>query len=99
VPLNLERLYSDIRDLKSRVLCDLKKIKLCGIELLRYSFERARQGSADRSFFRQPNAPSGTGILQPHEMPASLADHGVENERRNLFNNGPICADGLQARV
>ncbi len=99
VPLNLEGLYSDIRDLKSRVLCDLKRIKLRGIESLCYSLERKGQGAADRRFFRKPDASSGTGILQPHEMPASPADHGVENERRDLFNNGPGFVDGLQAEV
>ena len=52
LPLNLESLYCDIRDLKSRVLCDPKRIKLRGIESLRYSFERPGQGSADRRFFR-----------------------------------------------
>ena len=52
VPLNLEGLYRDIRDLKSRILCDLNRIKLRGVESLRYSFERTGQGSADRHFFR-----------------------------------------------
>ncbi len=52
VLLNLEGLYSDIRDLKSRVLRDLKRIKLRGVESLRYSFERTGQGSADRRIFR-----------------------------------------------
>ena len=99
VSLNLEGLYGDIRDVESRVLCDLNRIKLRGVESLRYSFERMGQGSAGRRFFRQPKASSGTGLLQPHEMPASLADHGVENERRDLFNNRPIFADGLPARV
>ena len=52
VSLNLEGLYRDIRDLKSRILCDLNRIKLRGVESLRYSFERTGQGSADRRFFR-----------------------------------------------
>ena len=52
VSLNLEGLYSHIRNLKSRVLCDLNRIKLRGVESLRYSFERTRQGSAGRRFFR-----------------------------------------------
>ena len=52
VSLNLEGLYRDIRDLKSRVLCDPNRIKLRGVESLRYSFERTGQGSADRRFFR-----------------------------------------------
>ena len=50
--LNLEGLYCDMRDLKSQVLRDLKRIELRGVELLRYSFERTGQGSADRRFFR-----------------------------------------------
>ena len=52
VSLNLDGLYRDIRDLKSRVLCDLNRIKLRCVESLRYSFERTGQGSADRRFFR-----------------------------------------------
>lgn len=52
VPLNQERLYSDIRDLKSRVLRDLKRIKLRCVESLGYSLERTQQGLADRRFFR-----------------------------------------------
>ncbi len=40
VPLNLEGLYSYIRDLKSRILFDLNRVKLRGVESLRYSFER-----------------------------------------------------------
>lgn len=50
--LNLERLYCDNRDLKTRILFDLYKIKLRGVETLRYSFERTGQGSADCRFFR-----------------------------------------------
>ena len=50
--LNLEGLYCDMRDLKSRVLCDLKRIELRGVESLRYSLERTGQGAADRRFFR-----------------------------------------------
>ena len=37
--------------------------------------------------------------MQPHEMPAGLANHGVENERRDLFNKGPFFADGLPAGI
>lgn len=54
VLLNLDGLYSDVRDLKSRVLCDLNRVELRGVESLRYSFESADQGSADRRFLRQP---------------------------------------------
>ena len=51
VPLNLEGLYSDIRDLKSGVRRDLKRIELRRVESLRYSLERTAQGSADCHFF------------------------------------------------
>jgi hypothetical protein len=99
VLLNLDCLYSDSRDLKSRVLCDLNRVEFRGVESLRNSFEGANQGSADRHFLRQPEAQSGTGPLEPHEMPASLANHSVKNARRDLFNNGPLIADGLSTGV
>ncbi len=50
--LNLEGLDRDMRDLKSRILCDLNRIKLRSVKSLRYSFECAGQGAADRYFFR-----------------------------------------------
>lgn len=99
VLLNLDGLYSDVRDLKSRVLCDLDKVEYRSVESLRYSFESAEQGSANRRFLRQPEAQSGTGPPEPHEMPASLADHSVKNERRDLFNNEPLIANGLPTGV
>lgn len=99
VKLNLERLYCYIRQLKSRVVRHLYRVKLSSIELLRYSLERAGQGSANRRFFREPDAPSGTGFLQPNEMPSGAADHGVENKRRDLFHNRPPITDRLLARV
>jgi hypothetical protein len=52
VPLNLKGLQCDIHDVKSRVLRDLKRIKLRGVESLRYSFERTGNGATDRRFFR-----------------------------------------------
>src|SRR6185437_1680703 len=52
VALNLESLYRDHRDLKSRILCDLNRIKLRSVASPRYSFERTGQCSADRGFFR-----------------------------------------------
>src|SRR6185437_7879936 len=99
VLLNLDGLYRDPCDLKSRVLCDLDRVKLRCVESLRYSFERLGQGSADGRFLCQAEAQSGAGSPEPHEMPAGLADHCVKNEGGDLFNNGPIIADGLSARV
>jgi len=97
--LDLDGLHRDICDLKSRVLCDLKRVKLRGIESLRYSFEGTGQGSAHSRFLRQANAQSGTRSPEPHEMPAGLADHCVKDQRRDLFNDGPIIADGLCAGI
>lgn len=32
-------------------------------------------------------------------MPANLADHCIENQSWDLFNYGPVSADGLRARI
>jgi len=97
--LNLDGLYRDVRDLETRVLSDLNTIKLRRVVVFRYSIERPRQSSPGRCFLCQSKANSGTAPLKPHKMPTSLANHCVKYKSRNLFNQGPLSADWLQAWV
>jgi len=52
VLLNLDRLHRHLRDLKSGELRNLNGIKLCRVDLLRYSVESAQQRTAYRPFMR-----------------------------------------------
>ena len=54
---------------------------------------------ADGAFPREAKAFAGKGILDPHEVPSSLANHGVENMRRVFFNPRPAAARISTQRV
>lgn len=99
VLLNLAGLYCDFRDLKSWILCNLNGLKLRGVESPRKSLERTEQCSMRRLFLREPKAPARTGAHHPHEVPAGLADHRIENRRSDLFYQRPIDAKGIPERI
>lgn len=73
--------------------------KLGGVEFPWHSCQGTRQRSLDRSFLRGPKARSGAGAVDPHEVPAHLANHGVENRRRDLFHQRPVFANRLRERI
>ena len=47
----------------------------------------------------QSKASSGTRTRHPHGVPARLANHRIENRRRDLFHKLPIVAEGFRDRV
>jgi hypothetical protein len=52
-----------------------------------------------RTFLRQPQAFSGAGTVHPQEVPALLANHCVENRRRDLFYARPVFASRLREGI
>lgn len=45
---------------------------------------------------RTPKASADTGVLNPHEVPSGLANHGIEDRRIEIFYQCPVSAYGLQ---
>ena len=98
VLLDMAGLQCDFCDVEAWILRDLNRIKLGGVESPRDSLQRTRQSSLGRLFRRQPQA-SSRAALHPHKVPARLADHCIENRRRDLFHKRPVVAEVLPERI
>ncbi len=73
--------------------------QLGGVESPRHSPQGTRQRSPGRILFRQPKASSRAGAGHPLEVPAHLANHRVENRRRDLFHKRPVFANRLREGI
>ena len=99
VLLNLARMQCDAGDAKARILRDLDGIEFGGVELTRNRVQSTCHSAVDRVFRYQPEAPLGARTWHVHGMPAGLANHRIENMRRDLFHKHPFFAEGLSERV
>lgn len=54
-----------------------------------------RQGALGRDSLAAPKAFACTGIRYPHEVPPSLANHGIEDRSRKILDNRPVLPDWL----
>jgi hypothetical protein len=99
VLLDLTGLQCDLCDVETWILSDSNGIKLGGVESSCYASKCAGQCSVSRCFPRDPDTSSGTGAQNPHEVPTRLADHGIENRRRNFIHAGPMIANGRPQRI
>jgi hypothetical protein len=86
-------------DAKTWILRDLNGIKLGGIELARNRSQRTHHSAAGRVFRRQPKASSGARTRHPHGVPSSVANHRIEDRRRNLVYQHPAVAEGHSDRI
>lgn len=77
----------------------MNDFELCGVESSSDSPKRTRQCPLGRLFLRSPNTSSETGIPHPHEVPARLTDHRVENRREDRFYKRPAVPDGFEERI
>lgn len=99
VLLDLARLQGDAGDVKARIFLGLNVHQLGGIESPPHSVQGTDQRSLGRPFLRQPQASSLAGAVHPQEVPALLANHGVENRCRDLFYARPVFADRLRQGI
>ncbi|MGB6690846.1 MAG: hypothetical protein WBE76_23680 [Terracidiphilus sp.] len=97
--LDLARLQCDVCNVETWIFRDLNEFKLRAVESSSDSPKRTRQSSLGRLFLRSPQALSGAGTLYAHEVPARLADHGVENRRKDRLHKRPIVPDSRLQRI
>jgi hypothetical protein len=97
--LNPARLQCDRCDMEPWVSSDANGIELRGVTSLRDSCKCARQTIPGRRFLGLSKASSRAGTLNPHEVPARMADHGIENRRRNLLYKRPFVAYRFPERI
>jgi len=93
--LDMPGLQSDVRDMESRILCDLNGIKLGGVESPRNSPKRTFQSSMGRVFLGEPKTSSRAGTMHQHDVPSLLVNLLIENRRRHLFLKRPVVAEGF----
>lgn len=97
--LDLARLQGHSRDVEAEPLSYLNRIELSGIEPPRDSIECIGQCAVSRILPGYAEASSRTGTLEPHKVPSSLANHGVEDQRGEILDNRPVVSDWLLQRV
>ena len=61
--------------------------------------KRMRQGSTGRIFLGGPEAPSGTGAIDPHKVPSRLTNDGIEDRCGDLLDHRPVIANRLLERL
>ena len=99
VLLDLARLQGDAGDVKARILPGLNVNQLGGIESPLHTVQGSGQRALRRIFLRPPQAFSLAWAVHQHEVPALLANHGVENRCRDLFYARPVFADRLRQGI
>lgn len=99
VLLDLAWMQGNIHDEKTLIFQDLNGIKLGGVELARDRVQRTRDSAMRRVFRRRPKASSGARTRHPYGVPASVANHRIENRRRDLFYQHPAAAEGHPDRI
>lgn len=97
--LNLARLHGDSRDVEAEVLSYLNRIELSGIEPPRDSIERMDQCAISRILPVCAEASSLAGTLEPHKVPSSMANHGVEDQGGKILDHRPVVSDWRLERV
>lgn len=97
--LDLARLHGDSRDVEAEPLSYLNRIKLSGIEPPRDSIERIGQCAVSRVLPAHAEASSRAGTLEPHKVPSSLANHGVEDQGGKILDHRPVVSDWRLERV
>ena len=97
--LDLPGLECNGCDVEAKVFRELNRIEFGRVESPSDSLKRTRQRIGCGAVARGAEAPADTGIGNPHEAPSSLADHGVENLRREILNPGPVRANRLLQRI
>lgn len=99
VLLDLAWLQCDVGGVQAGKSSGLNVNQLGGVESSPHSLQCARQSSPGGGFPRHPKALSAAGAVHPQKVPAHLANHGVENRRRDLFHEVPVIAAGLPERI
>lgn len=97
--LNLPRLYDDSRDMEPEKPGHQHRLQLSGIEPPRDSIECVGQRAVGCDLLAAAEALTGTGGRYPHEVPTSLANHGVEDRSLKIVKNHPVSTDRLLGRV
>jgi len=97
--LDPARLQRDSCDMEPQVFSNENGIELRCVTSLRDSRECARQTFPGRRFLGRSKTSSRAGTLNPHEVPARMADHGIENRRRNLLYKRPFVAYRFPERI
>lgn len=96
--LNLAWLQRDRCHMEAWIIGYLHRIEFRCIEPPCDSIERMGQCASRRTFTGAAKA-SDTGILNPHEVPSGLANHGIEDRSREILDKHPVRADRLLERV
>lgn len=99
VLLNLARMQCDVRDAKAGILRYLNDIKLRGVEFMWNRTQSARQSAMGRVFRCQAKPSSGARSRHPYGVPAGLANHRVEDLRRDQLHKRPVFAEGFPDRI
>jgi hypothetical protein len=99
VLLDLARLQGDLGDVKAGIFFCLNGNQLGCIESLGHGPQGVGQGSLDRARLCQPKTFSGAEIVNRHEVPALLANHGLKKRRVDLFYTSPMFTDWLRKGI
>lgn len=99
VSLNPSSLHCYVRDAEAWIIRDPKRIKFSSIKSRGDSLKCASQGLVSCTLFCSSEASSGTGPLNPNEMPTRAPDHRIESGRFDLFNLSPVLAERYSRRI
>jgi hypothetical protein len=99
ISLNPSSLHRYVRDAEAWIIRDPKRIELSSIELRGDSLKCASQGLVSCTLFCRSEASSGTGPLNPNEMPTRAPDHRIESRRFDLFNLSPVLTERYSRRI
>lgn len=97
--LDLTGLQCGASDVEAGILHSLNGNKFSGVVLPRHSLQASRQRSSYRTFLGQPKASSAIGAKHAQEVPAHLANHRIQDRRRDLFHKLPVVSDGLREGI
>jgi hypothetical protein len=97
--LNLAWLQRDRCHMEAWIFGYLHRIKFCCIEPPRDSIERVGECASRRTFTGAAKASADARILNPHEVPSGLANHGIEDWSRDILDMHPVCVHRFLKRV
>jgi hypothetical protein len=99
VLLDLARLQGDLGHVKARIFPGLNGNQLGGIESSGHGPQGAGQRSLDCTFFCQSKTFSGAEVVNRHEVPTLLANHGLEDRSSDFFYPRPVFTDRLRKGI
>jgi len=99
VLLDLARLQGDLGYVKAGIFPGLNGNQFGGIKPPGHRPQGARQRLLDCIFFCPRKTFSGAGVVNRHEVPTLLANHGFEDRRGDLFDTRPVFTQLLRKWV